>query len=443
MPIKITLDEVLENLKIKHFELLNINEFKNTNSKGEFKCNLHHIEWKCCIRNVIKDIQYCYKCKNNKEKLTLTEILMLKCFKLNRQIDKLYGEFECLYGHIWKTQINHIKLSDSGCKECYRPKITLDMVKEKLKQKNYILLNEENYKNTRQKMKYQCYFGHIWETYLHNVYSEKSGCPECSIGNSEMICNFIFNKLFTTKFYKTRNVLPSKLELDRYNKELKLAFEYNGAQHYIEFEKHFHKYGGNTSLEAQQNRDKQKIDECNKLEITLIIIPYTYNTFDSIKEFIISELEQLEKYKNIYNNNLNWEELKKEFYKEYELLKENPDEFDEIKQIITKRNGICISDKYINTKHKLKIKCSNEQHPIFEMNSNDLKRNRWCKLCAHNAPVTKDYINNIIKDYNLIMLDDYIKSNTIYKFKCNEEHIFNSSWDNMKQRYKKGCRFCK
>lgn len=361
MPIKITLDDILENLKIKHFELLNINEFKNTNSKGQFRCNIHNIEWECGIRYTLRDIQYCYKCKNNKEKLTLNEILLLKGFKLNRQLENQYGEFECLYGHIWKTYISNIYGQLSGCKECYRPKITLDMIKEKFKQKNYILLNEENYKNTRQKMKYQCYFGHIWETYLHNVYSEKSGCPKCSIGNSEMICNFIFNKLFNTKFYKTRNTLPSKLELDGYNKELKLAFEYNGIQHYVEFTNHFHKYGGNTSLEAQQNRDKQKIDECNELGISVIIIPYTYNTFDLIKEFIISELEQLDKYKNIYNKNLNWEELKKEFYKEFELLKENPDEFDEIKQIITKRNGICISDKYINTKHKLKIKCSNER----------------------------------------------------------------------------------
>jgi hypothetical protein len=77
------------------------------------------------------------------------------------------------------------------------------------------------------------------------------------------------------------------------------------------------------------------------------------------------------------------------------------------------------------------------------MNSTDLKRNRWCKLCAHNAPINKEKINNIIKINNLIMLDDYINSSTIYKFKCNNEHTFTSSWDNMKQRYKKGCRICK
>ena len=359
-------------------------------------------------------------------------------FKLINKLKNGYGEFECLYGHTWKTYISNIQLDLSGCKECYRPKITLNMVKNKIKEKNYKLLNEESYQNSRCKSKFQCYFGHIWETYIHNVYSEKSGCPECSIGNCEMISIFIINKLFNTRFYKTRSILPSKLELDGYNKDLNLAIEYNGIQHYEEIKNYFHKEG---SLEDQQKRDNQKLKECEELGITLIIIPYTYNTFDIIKEFIISQLEQLDKYKNLYNKNLDWDTLKTEFYKEYELLKENPDEFEELKHIIESKKGICISDKYINTKVKLTIQCKNNH--IFEINSTDLKRNRWCKLCAHNAPMTKEIINNIIKENNLIMLDEYIKSNTSYKFKCNNNHIFNSSWDNMKQRYKKGCRICK
>lgn len=438
MPVKITLDEVLNYLNNKNYELLNINDFKNTNTIGHFKCKYHNIEWITGIRYTLKNIIICKECKVNKEKYTLDEILMKNGFKLINKLEHSYGEFECLYGHVWTTQISNIQSELSGCKECYRPKITLNMVKNKLKEKNYILLNEESYKNSRCKSKFQCHFGHIWETYIHNVYSEKSGCPECSIGNCEMISIFIMNKLFNTKFYKTRSVLPSKLELDGYNKNLNLAVEYCGIQHFKEIKNHFHKIG---SLEEQQNRDIQKLKECEELGITLIVIPYTYNTFDTIKEYIISKIDLLEDYKDKYNKNLDWELLKKEFYKEFELLKENPDEFIELKKIIESKNGLCISDKYINTKHKLQVKCSNNH--IFEINSTDLKRNRWCKLCAHNAPVTKDYINNIIKEHNLEMLDEYIKSNTVYKFKCSNEHIFNSSWDNMKQRYTCGCRLCK
>jgi hypothetical protein len=440
MPVKITLEEVLSILNEKQYKLLNINDFKNTNSIGKFKCLIHNIEWTNGIRYTLKDIQYCKECKKNKEILSLYEILLKKGFKLNKQLQNQYGEFECLYGHSWITNIKNIKSELSGCAECYRPKITLDMVKNKIKEKNYILLDEENYKNTKQRAKFKCIFNHIWETECYNVYSEKSGCPQCSIGNSEMISIFIMNNLFDTKFYKTRYVLPSKLELDGFNKELNLAIEYNGEQHYIEFKNHFHKIG---SLEDQINRDNIKLNECIALNITLIVIPYTYNTFDTIKDFIISELDKLDKYKNIYKKDLDWNYLKQQFYKEFELLKENPTEFDEIKNIIEQKNGICISEKYINTRVKLKIKCKNDSHPIFEMNSNDLKRNRWCKLCAHNAPINNETINNIIKEFNLIIIDDYINSSTTYNFKCNYNHIFTSTWDNMKRRYKNGCRICK
>lgn len=440
MPVKITLEEVLNSLKSKKYELLNIDEFKNTNSIGQFKCLTHNTEWKCGIRYTLKDIQYCKECKQTKEKLTLNEILMKNGFKLNKKMKNEYGEFECLYGHIWNTKMTNISLQISGCKECYRPKITLEMIKNKIKEKNYILLNEDQYKNTKQKIKFQCIFGHIWITEGYNVYSEKSGCPECSIGNCEMICIFVMNHLFNAKFYKTRAILPSKLELDGYNDDLRLAVEYNGIQHYQEFKKHFHKIG---SLEDQKRRDITKMEECIKLDITLIVVPYNYNTFNLIKDYIISELNKYEKYKKSYDNTLNWTELKQLFYKEFEILKENPDEFTELLDIIIKKEGKCISEKYINTKHKLKIKCKNDLHPIFEMNSTDLKRNRWCKLCAHNSPMSKDRINEIIKETKIIMLDEYIKSNTSYKFQCEYGHIFNSSWDNMKQRFKKGCRICK
>ena len=48
----------------------------------------------------------------------------------------------------------------------------------------------------------------------------------------EKMCTFILNKLFNKNFYKTRNVLPSKLELDGYNKELNvLMFHVDWCPH--------------------------------------------------------------------------------------------------------------------------------------------------------------------------------------------------------------------
>jgi len=63
-----------------------------------------------------------------------------------------------------------------------------------------------------------------------------------------------------------------RLELDCYNADLKIAAEYNGSQHYI-----WPNYTGQSYEQhiRQRRRDRYKVEVCDKLGITLIIIPYT------------------------------------------------------------------------------------------------------------------------------------------------------------------------
>ena len=58
-----------------------------------------------------------------------------------------------------------------------------------------------------------------------------------------------------------------RLEFDGYCKELKLAWEYQGRQHY-EYIQHFHKKCD--SLQKQQERDSKKRELCKENGITLI-----------------------------------------------------------------------------------------------------------------------------------------------------------------------------
>ncbi|KKL74823.1 hypothetical protein LCGC14_2061080, partial [marine sediment metagenome] len=66
-------------------------------------------------------------------------------------------------------------------------------------------------------------------------------------------------------------------------KELKLAFEYNGQQHYERIP-HWHR-----TIDVfvkQQKRDAKKIVLCREKGITLIIIPYTQRC--KLEQFITS-----------------------------------------------------------------------------------------------------------------------------------------------------------
>jgi len=70
------------------------------------------------------------------------------------------------------------------------------------------------------------------------------------------------------------------LRLDGYNEELKLAWEYNGVQHFYR-NSLYHKNQGD--LDSQRARDQKKREICKEQDIDLIEIPYGADLFPNIK----------------------------------------------------------------------------------------------------------------------------------------------------------------
>lgn len=108
----------------------------------------------------------------------------------------------------------------------------------------------------------------------------------------ENYCRSVLEKLFNRPFPKVRpdflnNPETGKnLEIDCYNEELKLGLEYNGIQHYC-----WPNFTKQTKEEfiQQRRRDLYKIEQCNKLGIYLIPVPYNV-PYNLIPQFIINYL---------------------------------------------------------------------------------------------------------------------------------------------------------
>lgn len=118
------------------------------------------------------------------------------------------------------------------------------------------------------------------------------GCPNCNSFKSEKICRELFEYLFQNTFTKQRPKWLQGLELDGYNENLQLAFEYQGQQHF-EFISFIHKTQEN--FFRLQERDKRKKELCIKYGVNLIEIPYTYNYTNKYQmmNYIRKQLEPL------------------------------------------------------------------------------------------------------------------------------------------------------
>jgi len=126
--------------------------------------------------------------------------------------------------------------------------------------------------------------------------SIKSGswCYRCRAFKSEQICRDFFETFFKKTFIKRRPKWLCKLELDGYNEELKIAFEYNGKQH-RDLTPFFHRT--EEDFWRQQERDMIKKDLCIKNGVKLFVIPdeedgISYDCYhsDNLKQYMQKEI---------------------------------------------------------------------------------------------------------------------------------------------------------
>ena len=175
---------------------------------------------------------------------------------------------------------DHIKDSQ-GCPDCG----ILSMAKSQTKSEElYIrqvtelhngLYNYDKlvYITTNDKVQIQCKkHGYFWQR--ASAHLSGQGCPHCGEWKSEQLCREIFEELFLFKFPKSRPEFLKRKEYDGFNEDLKIAFEYNGKQHY-EYIPFFHKTF--EEFESQKKRDLEKREISLQQGVILIEIPFMYN----------------------------------------------------------------------------------------------------------------------------------------------------------------------
>lgn len=190
--------------------------------------------------------------------------------------------FDCGKGHQVSMMLGNIRRG-SWCRLCYEESLRLDglRIANEIAAEHKGECLSTSYVNTGSLLQMKCKEGHTWGACLDNLVYGETWCPYCRL-KCERKCRDIFEALTGKQFPKMKPKWLQGLELDGFCKELSLAFEYNGAQHY-KVVPMWHK-NGDEDLEQQKSRDARKIRLCDDNWVTLIIIPYDESRPESFIE---------------------------------------------------------------------------------------------------------------------------------------------------------------
>lgn len=154
------------------------------------------------------------------------------------------------------------------------------------------------------KNKYEPNVDFIWEDYPEEIEtSPVEKTPSKKKYVHEEMCREILESIYNVPFKKCKPPFLKSpktgrlLEFDGYNEDLKIAFEYNGHQHY-EYPNTYHR--SEEQFRRQLYNDRIKREICDRLGIYLITIPYHIKDKD-LRLFIISRLprDQLESLESV------------------------------------------------------------------------------------------------------------------------------------------------
>ncbi len=252
------------------------------------------------------------------------------------------------------------------------------------------------YKNNRTKLEFECKAGQKFKKRPDHI-KEDRWCPECARVKKATLKEFQDiardrGGEFLSEEYSNIYIPKDLFTINKnkcFCKNVDLLKEvYEVLNSYSKIEKYFKKQG------------------CE-------IVP-SYNT---LRLFIRGSFESKEEY-YVWKSNIKL----KEYHK-----------------IARDKDGVCLSEEYKNSCTKLKFRCKKGHE--FEMRPSSIKEDRWCPECAENKKLTLKEFQYVAKNRNGVCLsEEYINTRTKLKFRCKKGHEFEMRPDTVKEGH--WCQTC-
>jgi len=338
-------------------------------------------------------------------------------------------------------------------------KLTLEDMKNLAKARNGKCLSKR-YINFKLKLKWQCNKGHIWEAKPTSI-KNRAWCPQCS-GNVKKSINDMSRyaknfggKCLSKKYINNTEKLKWQCKKGHVWEELPRRVKYvnccpfcRGVRFTIkDMEKLAKERKGRCLSKKYINMQSKLKWQCNKGHTWFAIpgaikhsrtwCPHCVGRYITIKDMkILAEKRNGICLSKKYINNetkLKWKCDKGHTWMARPSSIKNGSwcpncrkrisTIKDMQNLAALRKGKCLSKKYTNYATKLKWKC-NKGHTWFATPAN-IKSSKWCPQCAGTAKKTIEEMHQLAKKMGGWCLSkEYINTKTHLKWKCYKNHIW-------------------
>ncbi len=359
-----------------------------------------------------------------------------------------FVSIRCAGGHIWRPRVSHLVSSKSWCPECYgnKPHTIEDMHRIATARGGRCISTE--YHGLRIALTWECMYEHQWDATPNNVKNCGSWCPHCKINVGEELVRAALEEAFPGHYFPRTRKEPwmQGLELDGFNKDLRLAFEYQGIQHSQQVD-HFHRKDG--AFEAQLERDQLTADRCLDEMVSLLTIPHIIKHKD-IRQYVRRELEKL-----------GWpfalEAIVKsdnEFYDSVRARGPSTEEqYARICAIAITKGGVCLSERYLGYRVPMHFRCG-EGHEFDAtpeaIDQPEYRGPRFCPECGGTRRKEDQELKDLVEScgYQFVSVTSRSvggRTRRIIQVVCPAGHEIETLWDNFcpkDGKPRKGCAKC-
>jgi hypothetical protein len=314
------------------------------------------------------------------------------------------------------------------------PEYHLNILREIAKNKGGKLISTQ-YINGRTKLEFENIFGRrfyltpnqvkkgVWSHFeVINISEER--CRQC--------IEFIFGEEFPNIWGVIKNPKTNRgMQFDGYNENFRIAFEYQGEQHYS-----WENCRGKTEEKKKQNfiknlnNDEIKFNISKKESIKLITIKYfeNYKEDKQYLEHVIKELKLLnDDLINICLSNI--KNKLNEFKIDYSKFPTNEKYLEPLRKIAASNGGKLISTQYIDNNTKLEFEDKNGNRFFRKPGEiKDIKNPRWSPFEVQKIRVP-EYQFKKIKDLiesngGKLISKEYINANTKIEFEDRNGKVY-------------------